>query len=244
LRIYFRPLPGLTVLTAIFLAILLSLGTWQYHRLQWKTALLAEIETAANAPPFTSLREVQTALDAGEPVDFRRYGSNAMTLDPSENFYVFTSVNRDISWRIFAPIENHGVIIFCDLATVSDEMRNNIYGRGPSAEIAVIGYIRSARSKSRSDSKSTPDQNRWFGFNPLPKTNDWAEMAGVNADMRFYIDRVEGELDAFDIPIRRPDIRNNHLDYMLTWYSFAGIWLIIYFLLHRQQGRFGREQKI
>ena len=55
--------------------------------------------------------------------------------------------------------------------------------------------------------------------------------------MRFYIDTVPGASDADLLPLKRPDIRNNHLDYMLTWYSFAVILLIIYFILHRRAGR-------
>ena len=237
MKLYFKPMPWLTVIVTICLAILISLGTWQYQRLQWKTALLAEIEAAAEAPPFTSLREAQAALDAGEPVDFRRYGSSSLALELSEPFLVFTAANKDISWRIFTAVENANVTAFAGLGIVSDKMRSEFTGFTDNQKVPLIGYVRLAREKTRGAVKSSPEKNRWFGFNPLPATHDWAEISGIKADLRFYIDTVPGATDADLLPPKRPDIRNNHLDYMLTWYSFALILLIIYFILHRRAGR-------
>jgi len=72
MKIQFRPMPVLTIIVAVMLAILISLGVWQYQRLQWKTDLLAEVEASVTAPPLTSLDDLDRAIAAGEPVDFRR----------------------------------------------------------------------------------------------------------------------------------------------------------------------------
>ena len=237
MKLYFKPMPWLTVIVAICLAILISLGTWQYQRLQWKTALLAEVEAAAKAEPFTSLAEIQTALEEGNPVDFRRYGSSSKARAVQQSFLVFTAVNRDISWRVFTALENSNVTSFAALDLVSNESRDAFEGVADNQDIPLIGYVRLARETTRGAAKSSPDKNRWFGFNPLPETHDWAGMQGIEADMRFYIDTVPGATDADLLPIKRPDIRNNHLDYMLTWYSFAVILLIIYCILHLRAGR-------
>ena len=237
MKLYFKPMPWLTVIVAICLAILISLGTWQYQRLQWKTALLADVEAVAEAKPFTSLAEIQDALRAGEPVDFRRYGSLSKARDIQQSFLVFTAANRDISWRVFTAVENSNVTSFAALGLVSDERRDELQGFEDNQDIPLIGYVRLARETTRGAAKGSPEKNRWFGFNPLPETHDWAKMSGIEADMRFYIDTVPGAMDANLLPPRRPDIRNNHFDYMLTWYSFALILLIIYFILHRRAGR-------
>jgi len=238
MKLHFKPMPGLTIIVAICLAILISLGTWQYHRLQWKTALLTEVEAAAEAAPFTSLAEVQEALAAGDPVDFRRYGSPSQALGLREAFLVFTAENKDISWRIFTAVTNADVNAFAGLAIVTDKRRDELSGFVTQQDIPLVGYVRLARERGRGMTKSTPEKNRWFGFNPQPETHDWADIAKIEADMRFYIDTVPGATDANLLSARRPEIRNNHLDYMLTWYSFALILLIIYFILHRRAGRF------
>lgn len=237
MKLYFKPMPWLTVFVAICLVILVSLGTWQYHRLQWKTALLSEVEAAAQAAPFTSFAEVQTAIEAGEPVDFRRFESSARARGLSEEFFVFTAVNKDISWRIFTAVRNSNVTAFVGLGTISDQKRELFSEFVSEQNIPLIGYVRLARKTTRGAAKSSPEKNRWFGFNPLPDTHDWAKMSAIDADMRFYIDTVQGATDANLLPPKRPDVRNNHLDYMLTWYSFALILLIIYVILHRRAGR-------
>jgi len=237
MKLHFKPMPWLTVIVAICLAILISLGTWQYQRLQWKTALLAEVEAAAEAEPFTSFAQVQSAIEAGEPVDFRRYASSSEAMGLSENFFVFTAANKNISWRFFTAVKNSDTNAFAGLGIVSDDMRDDIIGFTENQTIPLIGYVRLARGKTRGAAKSTPEKNRWFGFNPMPETHDWADMAGIEADMRFYIDAVSGATNAKLLPAKRPDIRNNHLDYMLTWYSFALILSIIYVILHRRAGR-------
>jgi len=237
MKLYFKPMPWLTVIVAICLAILMSLGTWQYQRLQWKTALLAEVGAAAEAPPFTSLAEVKTAIDAGEPVDFRRFEASASKpISNLQPYFVFTAANRDVSWRAFSPASMDRGAVYVAGAIVPDSERET-FNSNEGLEIGVVGYVRLARESSRSAAKSSPDKNRWFGFNPLSDTHDWAKMSGIDADMRFYIDTVPGATDADLLPPKRPDIRNNHLDYMLTWYSFAIILLIIYVILHRRAGR-------
>lgn len=237
MRLHFKPMPWLTVIVAICLAILISLGTWQYQRLQWKTALLAEVEAAVTAPPLRSFAEVQAALDEGKPADFRRFGANAKTVEIARPFLVFTGANRDISWRIFEPVQDGTGTAFAGLGLIADSNRDDLSDYAADQNVVLTGYVRLARKRERGMTKSTPEKNRWFGFNHIPETNDWANMSGIEADMRFYIDTVPGALDAALLPAKRPEIRNNHFDYMLTWYSFALILLIIYFILHRRAGR-------
>jgi len=43
------------------------------------------------------------------------------------------------------------------------------------------------------------------------------------------------------LPPKRPEIANNHFDYMLTWFSLAIILLIFYVLIHIRDGRAGRR---
>src|SRR3546814_10510158 len=62
---------GLTVATAIAMAILLGLGVWQLQRLKWKQALLAHVAQAQAAQP-QPIEPVLDALANGHDVDFTR----------------------------------------------------------------------------------------------------------------------------------------------------------------------------
>ena len=243
MRFYFRPLLGLTVLTVIFLAILLSLGTWQYHRLQWKTDLLAEIEEAATAPLLRSVLEVQDLLDDGKPVDFRRISLDVQMIPIKDPFLVYQSQRGGVFWRPYIPVKSGVTQMFLAWYPVVSDSEKDFAIIAPMERSDVLGYVRLARPASRFTPKSTPEENRWFSFNPLPKKYNWDDAVSGSVETRFYVDAVGAEMSSDQIPPKQPDIRNNHLDYMLTWYSFALIWLIIYFILHHRRGRFGCRNK-
>jgi len=233
----FRPFPGLTIFTVISLAILITLGTWQYHRLQWKTALLEEVEVAATAPAFSSLSEIRLALDAGEPIDFRRMNMVVAIKDNQTPYFVYSSVKNQLSWRPFVVAQTNGSSVFAALAPIADHLKNDYNVEGKD-DASFAGYVRLARPVGRLTPDSTPSENRWFGFNPMPETTPWlGDDANAPLDTRFYLDVMSGVSAAVDLPIKRPEIRNNHFDYMLTWYGLALALFVIYIILHLQHGR-------
>ncbi|WP_371397684.1 SURF1 family protein [Fretibacter rubidus] len=238
MRLHFRPFPGLTIFTVISLIILIALGTWQYQRLQWKTAYLAEVEQAVTAPPLTSLASVEAALQSGTPVDFSRIEFDGDIIGGQTPFLVYSRRKTELSWRPFVPVESTGRAVFAALTPVADRARGGIMTT-TAEPVTLAGYVRMWQPKDRGVPNSTPDMNRWFSFNPMPDSANWADSVPGGADMRYYIDTVPGVLDADTLPLKRPNIRNNHFDYMLTWYGLAVVLFVIYLILHIQRGRLG-----
>jgi cytochrome oxidase assembly protein ShyY1 len=73
---------------------------------------------------------------------------------------------------------------------------------------------------------------------------NWADaVAGESTQVVYFIDQVIGVKNAADLPVRIPELANNHLDYMLTWYSFVIILLVIYLILHKRMGRLYIDRK-
>lgn len=215
------------------LSILIGLGTWQYQRLGWKTALLAEIDAAANSAPLSSLSQIRDALADKTPLDFRRFEIDAVTLPFDEPLRVYTPREADFGWRLFVPIESGGFKVFAAMDTIDDG--GDLIAM--SVDGPVAGYVRIARDGKRR-TRSTPEQNRWFGFNPMPDSYDWG--ARVEAvDTRYYLDVALGAKQGESLPVKHPEIRNNHLEYMLTWFSLAFLLLVYYVLIHRREGRVG-----
>ncbi len=233
MRPFFKPLPGLTFITLILLSVLLWLGTWQYQRLGWKTVLLAEIDAAANSAPLTSMAQIRDALADGSPLDFRRFEIDARSIPFETPLRVYTPREMDFGWRLFSPIESEGSKVFAALNIIGD-------GDEPVTQPVsgmIAGYVRIARD-GKHRTKSTPEQNRWFGFNPMPETHDWGAKV-PDLDTRYYLDVVSEINTGADLPVKTPEIRNNHFEYMLTWYSLALILLVYYLLIHRREGRVG-----
>jgi len=249
MRLHFRPFPGLTLFTVVSLIILIALGTWQYQRLQWKTALLAEVEQAVTAPPLRSLADVDLSLENGDPIDFRRISFAADILQGQTPYLVYSRQKRELMWRQYLAVngQRSNKAVYAALNLVADTDRNN-YKRNTQAQaLEIAGYVRLWRAPERGTAKSTPELNRWFGFDPLRESAPWSrgqnDIFSINPiDTRYYIDVAEGDPSANNLPIKRPEIRNNHFDYMLTWYGLAVALFIIYLILHVQRGRLGFKE--
>lgn len=54
--------------------------------------------------------------------------------------------------------------------------------------------------------------------------------------MEIWLDEHRSEID-LNLPVLLPDIRNNHRDYMWTWFSLAGLLIIFYGLIHYRAKR-------
>ena len=242
MKIQFRPMPWLSAIVAVMFVILISLGVWQYQRLQWKTALLDEVEASVTASPLTSLDDLERAIEAGEPVDFRRISFSSSPAAGEPVYAVYRTQQGGIYWDLF---QSYGPI-FGRYDTVLDADKPNGEAVSPAHIVAdvLIGYVREdhpmGRVESWSKSKPNVEKNRWFKFN---QTGDWGtqdmrtshyiEIAGILP----FNTKDGGVSAASELPIRRPSIRNNHRDYMLTWFSFAGLLLIFYALIHQRAGR-------
>ena len=236
MSLQFKPMPWLSAITAICLAILISLGVWQYQRLHWKKALLAEVEAAVTAPPLSSLAELEASIEAGKPVDFRRIGFSAM-VDGNGSYLVYSSRSDGIYWRQFSPMQDGAHSFFGAFGYIKDKDRGGVtdtLAQPPISPSPIAGYIRKNHKMGAIEAlvknKANPESNRYFKFN---QTGDWAQGSAAS----YYIDIDAQIADARQLPIKRPEIANNHLDYMLTWFSFAGILLFIYGLIHVRSGR-------
>ena len=242
MNVRLRPMPWLTGIVAVMLAILISLGVWQYKRLQWKTNLLAEVEASVSAPPLTSLDDLERAIAAGEPVDFRRISFTSSPTAGEPVYAVYKTQQGGIYWDLF---QKYGVI-FGRFDTVSDDEKPGGDAVSPANIVAdvLVGYVRQDHPMGHMEAllklKPSPDKNRWFKFN---QSGDWGS---GETRVSHYIEIAEvlpfntadkGISAASALPVRRPSIRNNHRDYMLTWFSFAGLLIIFYLLIHRRAGR-------
>ncbi|MEL6688655.1 MAG: SURF1 family cytochrome oxidase biogenesis protein, partial [Pseudomonadota bacterium] len=135
-----------------------------------------------------------------------------------------------IQWQPFRQVVFEGERALVGFQTFDDRIKDDV--SLPNVSGPRAGYVRRIRPQGRfADwfvADDNPALNRWFSVNP-----DGAWVRGINV----YIELDPTETDANALPIRRPDIANNHVSYMLTWWSFAIILLIIYTILHRRAGR-------
>ena len=225
--IRFRPMPGLTVAVLVCLPVLIGLGVWQYQRWQWKQGVLAEIEAAVTAPPITGLGALETLTG---PVAFRRIQIQGEAIGPTWHHYAPSGA---ISWRPFRIVRDGEAEALVGFPSFDDAVKDTV--APPTLSGPRAGYVRRVRPRTGMaavmGADHNPEANRWFAVNP---DGAWAP------EETLWVDLHPAQTDAEALPVRRPDIPNNHVSYMLTWWSFAVILLVIYAILHIRAGRLGR----
>ncbi len=240
---FFRPLLWPTVATAAMFALLVGLGVWQLQRLDWKLALIAKIDErmsapAADAPPEASW----PALDVAA-LEYRHLRLTGTFRHDSE-FHYFTQADRGTpGYDIITPLLlSSGGIVLVDRGFVPEERKDQATREAGqiAGEVTVVGIV---RMPQRRDTFTPPDdieRNLWFTRDPQAM----AAASHLGPVAPFFV-----EADATPNPGGLPkggrthvDIRNEHLQYALTWFSLAGALLVIYFFYHRGRGRVGRPK--
>ena len=213
--------PGLVVTTLVGVAVLVALGEWQRQRLAWKTAKLAEIEASAESPPLTSVAAILQARAEGAPLDFRWVSLAAEPIPDAPIYRVFRA-DDGIAWELFTPVRSGGQTLFASFQTIPD-------GQIPTVAVPeqLVGYLRVYDTPQ--SGRYSVAENRYYAFDPDAL---WSKATG--ALPRLYIDTVPGATAAAALPPRRPELPNNHFQYMLTWWSFALILLVVSAILYRR----------
>jgi surfeit locus 1 family protein len=220
----FRPV--LTLCAALAMGVLVALGAWQLHRLEWKRELIAQVEARVNAAPVPFVDAVRLA-EAGEAMEYA-----PVTLDgqlrSDKNARVFGTFEGAVGAYEFVPIETEsGARIYVNLGFTPQAHLNNI--ETASKTETITGLFRypekPAPPASWFQSVKKSVDGLWFVRDPVA----FAREAGIDAPA-YYIDRfaVEGR----DWPkggTTRLDFNNRHLEYALTWFglaaTLAGVWL-------------------
>jgi surfeit locus 1 family protein len=198
------------VLGLVGVAVLLSLGAWQVRRLEWKTAILAEIEARLAADPVP-------VPSAPDPVADRYLRVRAEgRLLPGE-IHVYTSgPGLGVGYRVIAPMAlADGRRILLDRGFVPIEAKDAPRPPGP---IAVTGNL-----VWPEEGAPRPDlgRNIWIARDvPL-----MAETLGTEPVLV-----VAAASDAPEPPVPQPvtpNIPNDHLSYAITWFGLAAVWAMM-----------------
>jgi surfeit locus 1 family protein len=234
----FRPLFWPTVFTVPVVVLLLGLGFWQIERLFWKRELIAQRQAAATAAPIAAPR----SLEEARGMKFHPVTDQGVFLHDKEIFLGATSEAGRNGYQVLTPLrEPGGRIVFVNRGFIPAEFKD----RAVRSDGQIAGAVR-VRGLLRLPPTEKPawflpdnraDLNYWFWVD-LPAM---AAADGLDRVAPFYIDA-----DATPNPggwpkgaVTRLALRNDHLQYAITWFSLAVALIVIYFLYHRRHVRSG-----
>lgn len=233
----FRPALGPTLVALPALLVLLALGDWQLDRRAWKADLLAARDAALAAPP-APLAEVLAAPEA----PLRRVRLSGRYLDGASLVLMGRVRNGVPGAELLQP--------FLRGDAASDAARVVLVNRGwiadpaaapppPAGERVLTGIWRTGFSRNAFTPDNDPAGNRWYAVD-LPAMAAATGVGGLAPGL-LYLDAAQAEAGpgAPSPVVPGAGLRDNHLQYALTWFGFAATLVVIYLLWHRRQGRLG-----
>ncbi|MCS6623817.1 SURF1 family protein [Roseibacterium beibuensis] len=192
-------------------AILVSLGVWQVQRLAWKEAMLADIEARIADAPVALPEAPDMEADRFLPVEVTGQFRDA---------YARVLVSQrgvGAGYRVISPFDTGARVILVDRGIMPTE------GAVPAHEgaVTVTGNVH------------WPEEVDGFTPEPDLARNIWyardvdALAAHLDAEPVFVIARDLSVDDApiTPLPVTTEGIPNDHLNYAITWFSLAVLWL-------------------
>ena len=249
--------PG--IMTAVMLAVLLGLGSWQVKRLFWKQALLAQIAQAEAAEPVPLAQmeargiEVQrtTGQRAGTPFTpppFMKISATGTFL-PDETALYGADV-RDVApgpgiggptmgAQLIEPMrEVNGDLILVDRGWVPLSRTGPL--DQPRGKVTVSGYVRLGDTQHWFSAADDPSSRRFFTLDPRAIGNAIG-LADIRPFVLVALAAGTGPgllVDHWPDPARHlPRPPNNHLSYAITWYGLAVALLAIFTIWARKGSR-------
>jgi surfeit locus 1 family protein len=224
--------PILFMLTA--LATFVGLGTWQLQRKAWKEALIQTLEQRLSAAPVELPPPQRWPSLDPTTNEFRRVKFSAV-FEPFAPALVYTpgsTVRADVSgpgYWVLAPARNvEGGVIVVDRGFVpqghQDAASSPVAGPGQSVEI--IGVMRWPEPRGFFTPADDPAHNLWFVRDPLAVADakHWGKVAP-------FLVELETPPTPGGLPragALKPALRNEHLQYAITWYGLAAVVVVMF----------------
>ena len=189
-------------------AILLSLGFWQLRRMEWKNAMLAEIQQGIDAPPGPLPAQVDPSM---------KYRPVAITGRTTGEEILVLSGTKELGGGynvISGFVTNDGRRILLDRGFVPQDDR---HAARPPTELTVLGNLHWPQDKSSATPEPDLKAGIWFA-------RDVPAMAGMlkTEPVLVVAARVQGDAQGvMPIPISIEGVPNSHLSYAVQWFLFA-----------------------
>lgn len=200
--------------------VLVSLGTWQLQRLTWKEDVIADINARIASDPVALPDAIDVTRDKYLPV--------AVSGTITEDEIHLLASTRDVGavYRVVAAFEtDSGRRIMLDRGWIKTEDKDTAR---PAHDVEVIGNLHWPDERDSYTPQNDVEGNIWFA-------RDVDQMAAVLKTEPVLLivreDTDEGTIST-PLPIDTAALPNNHLEYVLTWYGLAIVWvgMTLYYL--------------
>ncbi|WP_295311164.1 SURF1 family protein [Roseobacter sp.] len=195
-------------------ALLGGLGIWQVQRLAWKEAIIDEIDAAILADPVALPETPDPARDAYLPVQVTG------TLGAGYLRVLVSKKQVGAGYRIIRPMLHDTGPLLVDLGFVSVADAGGLsIEEGP--PVTITGNLQWPQETDSFTPPPDTDKNIWFArdVSAMADALNTRPVLVVRRDVPF----PDSPLTA--MPVDTSAIPNDHLQYAITWFSLAAIWV-------------------
>lgn len=192
-------------------AILISLGVWQVNRLAWKEGVLADIAARIVAAPVALPNDPDPQRDRYLPVTV----TGRFTGDHLDVLVSRKQIGAGV--RVIEAFEtDDGRRILIDRGFLTDDDRAHPRTSGPATVEGNLHW---------------PDETDSYTPPPDPKTGLWfardvpAMATALDTEPTFIVARKPTGGAIEPMPVDTSGIPNDHMNYAITWFSLAVVWL-------------------
>ncbi len=191
--------------------ILIWLGVWQMQRLAWKEGVLLEIETRIAAAPGQVPVSPDPEVDRYQPVQAEG------VIEPQELHVLVSRKRVGAGYRIIAPLTlADGRVVMLDRGFVPTEAKAETRAVGP---ISVTGNLHWPIETDVFTPEPDIAGNIWFARD-VPAMADQLGTTPV-----LVVAKSKSDPNVTPLPVDTAGIPNDHLEYAITWFSLALIWV-------------------
>ncbi len=198
-------------------AILVWLGVWQMQRLSWKEAILSNIESRISAPAVALPLEADPQADKFLPV------TASGTVTDDEIHVLVSQKQIGAGYRVIAAFETKkGRRVLLDRGFIKIDQKA---AARPIGQAEVTGNLHWPEETGGSIPEPDLNAEIWFA-------RDVPAMAQHLRTEPLLIVARNTSLPndpVAPLPVDTKGIPNDHLQYAMTWFSLAAIWLIMTF---------------
>jgi surfeit locus 1 family protein len=214
-----------------------ALGTWQLQRLQWKLALIAQVDQRVHAAPAVAPSPAAWSGLNKDQDEYRRLRLSGHFLDASSTL-VQASTDLGSGYWLLTPfcsddgaivMVNRGFLAPAAVGTAGSGAAHGAdCGQAAGGDIAIAGLLRMSEPGGGFLRRNDPAANRWY-------SRDTAAIAAARGLPRVAPYFLDQDAAPRDSPRAIPagaraapaggltvlSFNNNHLVYALTWYAMG-----------------------
>lgn len=219
-------------MTAVMLVALIGLGSWQVQRYFWKSDLIEKLQARAQAPAIP----LPDTPPNPDEIEFRNVEVAGTFLHEHEFFLLGRSLRGSPGLHVLTPLrraDGRGHLLI-DRGWIPFDRRDpasRAEGQVAGA-VSFEGIVRLAKGPGLFTPDNNAGQNNWYFVDPAAM----ARTAGLDRLPDYYVLSAATDTPGA-YPVARQwriDIRNDHVQYAVTWYLMAVVLIVIYVVYHRQ----------